>query len=52
MAALFLGWDVLALMALFWAENAVLGFFNVLRMLAARTGDRRAFSEKLFLVAC
>lgn len=35
----FLGWGVVALLALFWIENLVIGVLNVLRMICA---DRRA----------
>lgn len=33
---LWLGWQVFALLLLFWLENVVVGAFTVLRMLAAR----------------
>jgi len=33
---LFLGWDIGTLMFLFWCENAVMGVYNVLRMLACQ----------------
>ena len=34
-----LGWKVFPIMLLFWSENVVIGFFNVLKMLTVR--DRR-----------
>lgn len=33
---LFLGWSLSAIMLLYWSENVVIGFYNVLRMIAAR----------------
>lgn len=43
-------WDVGFLMALFWAENLVLGAINVGRMLAADPGNPFFWAFKLFLV--
>lgn len=48
--ALFLGWSVGELMLLFWAENVILGAYNVLRLIAARPWDPAAWASKLFLV--
>lgn len=44
------GWDVGFLMALFWAENLVLGGINVGRMLAAMPGSVALWAMKLFVV--
>lgn len=33
---LFLGWNILTIMVLFWAENLIIGLFNVLKMATAR----------------
>jgi hypothetical protein len=44
------GWDVGLLMALFWAENLVLGAINVGRMLVASPGSVGHWAMKLFLV--
>jgi hypothetical protein len=30
---LFLGWEVFIILFLFWMENLIIGFFNILRML-------------------
>jgi len=35
---LFLGWDLLTILVLYWLENGIVGAFNVLKMLMAR-GD-------------
>lgn len=34
---LFLGWDVFSVVLLYWAENLVIGFYNVLKMAFVRT---------------
>lgn len=47
---LFWGWKVLPIMLLYWLENAVVGFFNVLRMIAAGRKENRDVLTKLFLV--
>jgi hypothetical protein len=47
---LWFGWQVFALLLLFWLENVVVGVFNVLRMLAARPADRGAWGAKLFMI--
>ncbi|MAL02984.1 MAG: hypothetical protein CL625_01715 [Arenimonas sp.] len=44
------GWDVGFLMALFWAENLVLGGINVGRMLAADPANVFYWAFKLFLI--
>lgn len=35
---LFLGWDVSALLVVYWSENIVIGFYTVLKMALARGG--------------
>lgn len=37
---LFLGWNVAAIMILYWSENLVVGFFNIIKMARARGSDR------------
>lgn len=32
----FFGWDVASIMLLYWSENVVIGFYNVLRMIKAQ----------------
>jgi hypothetical protein len=34
--ALFFGWSAKVLLLLYWAENLIIGFYNVLKMLFAR----------------
>ena len=45
-----LGWDAFAVVLLFWFENVVIGFYNILRMLLARPDDVGRWAAKLFLV--
>ena len=47
---LFWGWDVFALIALFWMENVLVGVFFLLRMLLADPLDLALWAGKLFLV--
>jgi hypothetical protein len=44
------GWSVLALLALFWMENVVIGVFFILRMLCADPRDAALWAGKLFMV--
>lgn len=45
------GWDVFAIMFLYWAENVIVGAFNVLRMaLAAHGGCAKLFMIPFFCV--
>ena len=43
-------WEVFPLMLLFWAENVVIGGFNVLKMLASRAGGTLGAVGKLFFI--
>lgn len=45
-----LGWDAFAVILLFWFENVVIGFYNILRMLSARPDDVGRWAAKLFLI--
>lgn len=47
---LFWGWDVFALIALFWMENVVAGVFFILRILCADPRDPALWAGKLFMV--
>jgi hypothetical protein len=47
---LFWGWDAFPLVALFWAENVVIGVLNALKMLLADPGDAAMWAGKLFMV--
>jgi magnesium-transporting ATPase (P-type) len=44
----FLGWDLFTLMALFWAENVVIGLYNVLRILSVKPHEPVAWLAKIF----
>lgn len=44
---LFFGWSMGAIMLIFWLENAVVGIYNIFRMLLAEKGSQ---VEKLFIV--
>jgi Family of unknown function (DUF6498) len=47
---LFLGWDVFSIVLLYWAENAVIGFYNVLKMAFAAVPCPAAQVAKLFFI--
>jgi hypothetical protein len=49
--ALFLEWDVFTILFLFWAENVIIGVFNMLRMAAASPpGNVTNQALKIFLI--
>jgi len=47
---LFLGWDVFLILVLYWAENLIIGFYNILRMLYARKEGASSHLKKLYLI--
>lgn len=47
---LLFGWDVFVVVFLFWLENVVVGFFNLLRMLWVERGAERFPLAKLFVM--
>ena len=47
---LFLKWDIFSIMILFWLENVILGFFNVLRMLFASGPTDSPAVSKIFCI--
>jgi hypothetical protein len=47
---LFLGWEAFAVILLFWFENLVIGFYNVLKMVFARPDDIARWVGKVFMV--
>lgn len=47
---LFWGWEIFPIMFLFWSENVVVGFFNIMRMLACRPEEGAGWLAKAFLV--
>lgn len=47
----FFGWDLVAILLLYWAENGVIGVFNLLKMLtAAQGGFLASVPAKLFVM--
>ena len=46
----FLHWKVFPLILFFWAENVVIGVFNILRMLAAKPSEGLVWLAKLFFI--
>ena len=46
----FLGWDAFYVVMLYWAENVVIGFYNILKMALAAVPYRAAHLGKLFLI--
>jgi hypothetical protein len=47
---LFLDWDAFAIVLLYWAENIVVGFYNVLKMAFAKAGPSGGHLGKLFMI--
>ncbi len=47
---LFAGWDAFNIVLLYWAENLVVGFYNVLKMAFVRMKDPRELMGKLFAI--
>lgn len=47
---LFLGWDAFYIVLLYWSENVVIGFYNVLKMVFAAVPHPVAHLGKLFLI--
>ncbi|MGD9054123.1 MAG: DUF6498-containing protein [Desulfobacterales bacterium] len=46
----FLGWDAAAIVLLYWLENLIIGFFNILRMLLVKVESRSRQFQKLFMI--
>jgi hypothetical protein len=46
----FLGWDAAAIVLLYWIENLIVGFFNMLRMLLVKVESRSMQFQKLFMI--
>ena len=47
---LFFGWSVFSTLLLFWVENAIVGAFNVLRVLVAQPQIAALWAAKLFMI--
>ncbi len=43
-------WEVFPIMLLYWSENIIVGFYNVLRMILAKPEEKIGWLAKLFLV--
>ncbi len=50
LGVIFLYWDVGAIVLLYWTENLIVGFFNVLKMILAKVGSWAEVFLKLFLI--
>ncbi|MHC4394038.1 MAG: DUF6498-containing protein [Planctomycetota bacterium] len=48
---LFLGWDAFYIVLLYWAENLVIGFYNVLKMACVKVSHPIAHIGKIFPIA-
>lgn len=44
------GWDVFPIMLLYWSENVIVGFYNVLRMLTCKPEEPISWLAKIFMV--
>jgi hypothetical protein len=47
---LFLDWDIFQVMMLFWAENVVIGVFNIFKMLCSTAGNSAHGSKKSAII--
>ena len=47
---LFLGWNTLVILLLFWTENLMIGFFNILKMAIVKTQGIIGIIPKIFLI--
>jgi hypothetical protein len=48
LGVLFAGWDVTAILLLYWIENIVIGLFNVVKMLSVRLEDGERSTSRFF----
>lgn len=46
----FLGWDVFSIVLLYWAENIIIGFYNVLKLAFVKVDHSRDHLGKLFFI--
>ena len=46
----FFNWDVAFIVILYWAENLIAGFYNILKIALVRTGKSIVNSQKLFII--
>ena len=50
LGVLFFGWDAFAVVVLYWAENLVVGFYNILKMATVKPSHPIEHAGKLFLI--
>lgn len=48
---LFLGWEAFNIVLLYWAENIVIGFYNILKMATAKAEHPIAYAARIFPIA-
>jgi hypothetical protein len=46
----FFNWDVAFIVLLYWAENLIAGFYNILKIVLTRTGKSIVNSQKLLII--
>ena len=46
----FFGWDVSFIVLLYWLENLIVGFYNILKMATVKMTERTANLHKLFVI--
>lgn len=47
---LFAGWDLFAILILFWSENIIIGFYNILKIATAKVNQPVEHLGKLFII--
>ena len=47
---IFLGWDAAAIVLLYWIENLIVGFYNIMRMMLVKVDSRGRQLKKLFMI--
>lgn len=47
---LFVGWDAFAVVALYWSENLIVGFYNIIKMAIVKADGPMEHLSKLFLI--
>jgi len=47
---LFLDWDAFAMVLLYWAENVILGFYNIVKMILVKSPHPAGHLGKLFMI--
>ena len=50
LGVLFFGWSVFQVMFIYWAENVVVGIWNVVKMLTAKRSQEDSFGAIMFVV--